>query len=125
MARFKAPRITTAQRLSLILEDSELVYDTDQKILFTGNGSTLGGVPVGSGISDSSVIIEVSNQQSIDEEIILSDTPLFPNKVRVIPEGGPEQFNGVDFQVTGNILSWADKGLSGFIDEGDKILIIY
>jgi hypothetical protein len=125
MARFKAPRITTAQRVGLLLEDSELVYDTDQKLLYTGNGVTLGGIPVGSGVGNTTEIITITNQNFLDEEITLSDTPLYPSKVRLVPEGGPEQFNGIDFQVTGDILSWAGKGLSGFLEAGDKILIIY
>lgn len=125
MARFKAPRITTTQRIGLLLELSEVVYDIDQQLLYTGNGTTLGGIPVGSGVGNTVTNLEVTSQQALDEEILLTDTPLFPSNVRLIPEGGIEQINGIDFQVTGNILSWAGKGLSGFIDEGDTILLIY
>ena len=40
---FKPPPITQAQRIVLVLEDGELVYDTDLKQIFTGDGVTLGG----------------------------------------------------------------------------------
>ena len=47
MAIFKAPKVTTAQRNTLILEVSELVYDMDQKAFYGGDGSTPGGFLVG------------------------------------------------------------------------------
>ena len=47
MAMFKAPKVTTAQRNTLTLEVSELVYDVDQKAFYGGDGTTLGGFLVG------------------------------------------------------------------------------
>lgn len=43
MAIFKAPRITTADRIALVLGLSEIVYDTDLNGFFGGDGVTAGG----------------------------------------------------------------------------------
>ncbi len=51
MAKFKLPQLTTAQRTGLTLDAREIVYDTDEEILYYGDGSTAGGLslvgPVG------------------------------------------------------------------------------
>ncbi len=52
MAVLKVPRITTADRTSLLLMASEIVYDTDLDLFFGGDGVTLGGFQIGSTISD-------------------------------------------------------------------------
>lgn len=44
MAVFKVPRITTALRQDLLLEEAEIVYDVDLKKFFGGDGVTVGGV---------------------------------------------------------------------------------
>jgi hypothetical protein len=43
MAIFRVPRITTTQRSILLLEEGEIVFDTDLKKFFGGDGITLGG----------------------------------------------------------------------------------
>lgn len=43
MGKFKAPRITTAERTAITPEVSELIYDTDLEAMFSGDGSTIGG----------------------------------------------------------------------------------
>lgn len=44
MAKFKLPQLTTAQRIVLVLDAREIVYDTDLNVLYYGDGSTLGGL---------------------------------------------------------------------------------
>lgn len=44
MGKFLPPRITTADRVGLTLDVSEIVYDTDTESLWQGDGSTVGGV---------------------------------------------------------------------------------
>lgn len=49
-------RGTDAQRLAITFEEGELVYTTDTKKLFVGDGTTVGGVPVlSSGILDQDI----------------------------------------------------------------------
>lgn len=43
MSVFIPPKITTQVRMNLILQSGELVYDTDIKSLYVGDGNTLGG----------------------------------------------------------------------------------
>lgn len=50
MAILRVPRITTAQRLPLILLDAEVVFDTDEVMFYGGDGVTPGGFPIGSGV---------------------------------------------------------------------------
>ena len=44
MGIFKAPRATTAERMTITPEDGELIYDTDLKVMFQGDNSTVGGI---------------------------------------------------------------------------------
>jgi len=44
MAIFRVPRITTPLRSGLLLQEGEIVFDTDLKKFFGGDGITIGGV---------------------------------------------------------------------------------
>jgi hypothetical protein len=44
VAILKVPRIATALRENLLLEEAEIVFDTDLKKFFGGDGVTLGGI---------------------------------------------------------------------------------
>ena len=108
MAIFKVPRITTIQRLTLLLEVSEIVYDTDQNIFYGGNGIENGGFPIGSGINSSTNVTEIMTltQENIDnKEVVLNSIPVIPESVQLTPNGGIPQINGVDLQVNLNILT--------------------
>lgn len=69
-------RGTDAQRLAITFEEGELVYTTDTKKLFVGDGTTLGGVPIlSSGILDQDVNLNNydiigSGDISIDGDVI-------------------------------------------------------
>lgn len=49
MGILKIPRITTTDRLTITPEEGELLYDTTNKKIYKGNGSTAGGIEVGGG----------------------------------------------------------------------------
>ena len=51
MGILKTPRATTAERTGITPAASELIYDTDLSQMFTGDGVTPGGNPIGSGSS--------------------------------------------------------------------------
>ena len=127
MAIFKAPKITTPQRLDIILDISELVYDTDQKIFYGGDGNTTGGFPVGSNVQSSNVVQRIPlTEEDIDNAfVMLSITPQFPQAVRLSCEGGIEQVNGVDFEIIGSKLSWQGLGLDNFLDSTDVLVVQY
>jgi hypothetical protein len=125
MAIFKAPKLTTQQRNNLVLEVSELVYDIDKKAFFGGDGNNLGGFPVGANSGFVVEIIELTSQDIENGFVTLKQTPLVPDAVIVTPEGGIPQVNGVDFQVINNKVSWKNKGLDGFLDNTDVLIIQY
>jgi hypothetical protein len=124
MAIFKVPRITTGQRMGLTLEESEIVYDINHKIFYGGNGASVGGVAIGSGVGNTREIFTL-NQTNLDNKYVtLSSSPLFPDTVTLTPSGGIPQINGVDFEVIGDQLSWDGLGLDNNFLELNDLLII-
>jgi len=67
----------------------------------------------------------ISPGEAVAEQLTLNFTPTDPTKVVLIPLGGTAQELGIDFSVSGNILSWVGLGLSGFLASGDKIVVLY
>ena len=67
--------------------------------------------------------ITVTAQNFNDKFLVLPYTPVLPDEVIVVPAGGIQQLNGIDYEVTGNILSWASLGLDGFIDIDDVLIV--
>lgn len=47
MGVFKAPRITETDRLTIVPAASEVFYNSDDKLFYGGDGSTVGGFPIG------------------------------------------------------------------------------
>lgn len=125
MAIFKAPRITTSQRSSLVLQEAELVYDTNQKTFYGGDNTTPGGFVVGANSGFIVERIQLTNQNILDKFVTLTSTPMFPNMVFLTIESGIAQVNGIDFQVTGNVLSWDSLGLDNFLDNTDVLIVLY
>jgi hypothetical protein len=61
--------------------------------------------------------------------VVLNEAPTVKPLARMIIIGGVEQAYGVDFEVTTDDadkrVSWNGLGLDGFIEVGDKIVIVY
>jgi hypothetical protein len=127
MAVLKVPKITTSQREVLTLETSEIVFDTNQNIFYGGDDVTIGGFPIGQGVQNSipKQVIELTTLDITNKYVILNFTPLVPEAITVVPVGGPEQLLGIDYIITGNVLSWDSLGLDGILDNTDKLVIHY
>jgi hypothetical protein len=126
MAIFKVPRITTAQRAGLVLDQAEIVFDTNLNTYFGGDGITAGGISLASGQAGYVVEIFTLIQADIDnKQITLSNAPVVPSSVKLLPQGGIEQIYGIDFDVTNNILQWNGLGLDNFLEVGDIITVTY
>lgn len=125
MAIFKAPRITSQQRGTIVLEQSEIVFDTDQNSFYGGNGIDLGGFPLGRGTGSIIITRTVTSDNIADKYLLLPTEPFLGSAVRLTFVNGIEQINGIDFTVTGNVLSWDSLGLDNFIETGDTIIIQY
>lgn len=125
MAVFKAPKITTSQRLSLVLEVSEIVFDTDENVFYGGDGVSFGGFRIGSGVLSSITTFTLSATNINNKSVTLPAIPNQPLVVDVTPEGGPSQLYGIDFEILGNVLSWNGKGLDGFLEAGETLTVRY
>jgi hypothetical protein len=125
MAVFKAPRITTIQREGLVLEVSEIVFDTTQNRFYGGNGVSTGGFPIGQGLAGNLEIVTL-NQNNIDNKsLTLATPPSNPNSIILTPEGGPPQRVGIDFEVVGTVISWDNLGLDSFLEVNETVIIQY
>ena len=127
MAILKVPRLDTLTRVNLILEKSEIVYDTDVDAFFGGDGVTLGGVELGSqGGVRFFKEIKILNADHISSGTIpLEKSPDKPSTVRLVPKHGIEQDYGNDFIVTGNQIVFKDLGLDGFLEVNETVYIYY
>lgn len=157
MAILRVPRITTAQRLPLVLLDGEVVFDTDEIMFYGGDGSTPGGFPIGSGVgipeggasgdllakasaddfdtewlSQDALIqtwksetVTLTEAHVLEKKFALSFTPKAREAVRFVPDGGPEQRLGIDYEVTGNEILWNGLTLDGFLEIGETIRVVY
>lgn len=125
MAVFKAPRISSSQRATLILEASEIVFDTDLNSFYGGNGIDVGGFPIGQGASGNKLTYTLSELDIQRAFIVLPNEPFSPDKVTLDIFGGIPQKNGIDFIVTGDVLSWSGLGLDNFLESGETLLIQY
>jgi hypothetical protein len=69
----------------------------------------------------------VLTQEHIDNKgFFLEYTPLYPNAVTLVPDGGIPQVNGVDYEiVNGDFLSWKDLGLDNFLEVNEVLTIQY
>jgi hypothetical protein len=70
-----------------------------------------------------SYTVVITQQNLIDGFLLLPMTPIYASEVSVTPIGGITQLNGVDFEVTGNVLSWSGLGLDNFLEENDILII--
>lgn len=69
--------------------------------------------------------IELDSTQALNKEITLADAPNFPEKTLLYIDGGAPAFYTLDFEVTGDVLSWSGKRLDGLLETGDVMRIVY
>ena len=61
----------------------------------------------------------------VDKFIILPQTPLPTSTALIMPENGIPQLQDVDFQVTGNVLSWSGLPYELVAQANDRIKVMY
>lgn len=126
MGIFKVPRITTEQRTPLTLEPAEIVFDSDLKTYFGGDGTTIGGFPIGTGASSSTRATEqiVVTQQNVDDmQITLSHEVFNKEASHLSFEGGLPQIYGENYTIQGKKVNFI--GFSGILMEGDVVIVTY
>lgn len=62
---------------------------------------------------------EITAPEAAAKELTLAATPSVPSNVILDIIGGSSQRYGVDFSVSGNVLTWDSLGLDGVINVGD------
>lgn len=67
--------------------------------------------------------ITLTPQNLSDKYVVLPVAPVLPDEVVVDIINGIKQVNGIDFEVSGNILSWDGMGLDNFLEVNDVLLI--
>lgn len=125
MAIFKVPRITTLQRVELLLEVGEVVYDVDENTFYGGNGISLGGFLIGSNAGSIVERIELTQEDIDNKYVTLSQTPLVNNSVLLTLEGGIPQTYNIDYVIVGVQLRWDGLGLDNFLDTTDVLIVQY
>lgn len=71
-------------------------------------------------------VITIQQQHLDNKKITLTKPPVSWEKIRVAPEGGPNQVFYKDFIVeNGSDLSWNGLGLDGLLDVGDVLVVEY
>jgi hypothetical protein len=71
-------------------------------------------------VSKELTLLDISSKS-----VILPNVPLNTNSAIIIPANGIPQLQGVDFNITDNVLSWNGLPYEEVAQEGDKIKIIY
>lgn len=129
MAIFKVPRITSEQRLAIILEVAEIVFDTTLNRYFGGDGVLQGGFPIGYGLASSSdritERIQLTQSDIQNKQVTLANTPSVAEFVIISPMGGIQQVYGLDYIVAGKTVLWESLGLEQTLEAGEVLVIQY
>lgn len=70
-------------------------------------------------------------QHSIDlaqytaKEIELDNSPTQPLRTLLFIDGAPPAFYGLDYTVSGNVLTWSGTRLDGLLEVSDRVKIVY
>lgn len=67
----------------------------------------------------------ITSGEAAAKQLTLAAPPQTANFTVLEIAGAPSQFYGVDFSVTGNVLSWSGLGLDGILANGDQLTITY
>lgn len=71
------------------------------------------------------VAYELNATNISSKSITLPEVPLPTSTALIMPENGIPQLQDVDFEVTGNVLSWSGMPYELVAQEGDNIKVMY
>lgn len=117
-AKIKAPS-SLAASYTLVLPPDD---GTANQLLTTDGSGNL------SWSTNGSLEIEtrtISSGENTAKQLTLAFTPSSPTKVLLSIAGAPTQYYGLDYTVSGNILSWSTLALDGILTTGDNVIIEY
>lgn len=67
----------------------------------------------------------ITSGEAIAKSFTLNNTPDDPTEVLVDVINGSSQQIGIDYQIAGDVFSWAGLTLDGLLETGDRIRLIY
>lgn len=71
-------------------------------------------------------VITIRQEHLSNKRIVLTKAPISWEKIRVAPEGGPNQIFYKDFIIQNDSeLVWANLGLDGLLEIGDVLVVEY
>jgi hypothetical protein len=71
-------------------------------------------------------VITIRQEHLTSKRIVLTKAPISWEKIRVAPEGGPNQIFYKDFIIQNDSeLVWANLGLDGLLEIGDVLVVEY
>jgi hypothetical protein len=71
-------------------------------------------------------VITIREEHLSNKRIVLTKPPISWEKIRVAPEGGPNQIFYKDFIIQNDSeLVWANLGLDGLLEVGDVLVVEY
>jgi len=126
MARIRLGQVTSetappAGQVSIYSKiDDKLYYQIstgDEYELFSSGTPGIGGYELEQH--------EIDFTQFTDKEIILGQVPTQPTRTIMMIDGAGPCFYGLDFTVSGNVLTWDGLRLDGLIGLDDLVQIIY
>jgi hypothetical protein len=65
----------------------------------------------------------VTQQNINDKSLTLPHIPISAESVSITFVNGTSQVNGVDYVVSGSVVSWEDMGLDNFIELNDVLIV--
>lgn len=90
-----------------------------------GGGIMSAGGGGGGGGGPAPYVYTVTGADITNQGFTLAYTPDDDSRVLIDIQGGPRQFPGLDYSVSGSAVSWASLGLEDIVIAGSKLLITY
>lgn len=123
--KWLVPKLTTAQRTGLTLEESEIVFDTDLDVFYSGDGVTLGGKAVSGAAAWGSITGTLSSQTDLQTALNLKANLNSPTFTGTVTLPASQVVNGVTLQTGGSASLYLNQqgsyvAASGGVSDGDK-----
>lgn len=122
--------ITVNDKTELAVKGKDSTGTVQPIAQITKNGGQISGDDNGNYIT---FVYTLSPTDATNKYFMLSPTPKTPSLLTAQIVDGPEQLNGIDFQVSGSSFEWIGLGLDPAVDpdgdgglvSGDEILLTY
>lgn len=105
--------------------NGDFYYNTTSHVLRVYANGAWGNVGTGGSANVKTEFRTISAGEESAKQLTLVNTPSAPTEVMLSIHEGSVGFYGVDYSVSGAILSWNGLGLDGLLASGDRVVINY